>query len=373
MFKRVAQHHVDVLKNLDLLTRGKITPYDGILLNRDPRYQELNKLFFESLTTFQNVVQEMIAGQYKWEKHNTIGSWKYILKKVFETLNELPDQPILDLVTVRNENFQNKDLSDYLTPLNMKVLIQSMEEIIESKESSNAYLISQIFESFFKYVFQNDVKYLAIIDSRHIQLTDPISRVNIRRINRNFLKNSKYFTDSFSLKKFVLLLLETLFETSITKTIVINERFKLNILLLIKKMFELGLWDFQDTPKMLDSIHSKLSVVKEFSKKKKLAAGEARDQSLDSEWDCYQGLFNSALCCILNHSITLENDEVFFSAIYPCQLNPVVRHIDELSGDVLLEKKARSAEGHIERSINGLYLNNKEKFSRFGYFLFDGI
>lgn len=77
-----------------------------------------------------------------------------------------------------------------------------------------------------------DFANLTKIDSRHIQVVDPLMRFKIRQTNRkNIFIKKKYFNAAFNLKNFVYNLLDTLFETNTPRILGVGlRRLRLNML-----------------------------------------------------------------------------------------------------------------------------------------------
>ena len=150
MFAAIVEKNINTLEYLEVINRDKITPYDKLELQKDQRYWDLYDELFSALKTFEKVINEMKNGEYKWEKNCLAGTWKYTLREIFLCINELPENELIDLITVSDER-NGKTLEEYLTPLNIKILIQSLDEILDQKElGTNSVLISNTFETFYK-------------------------------------------------------------------------------------------------------------------------------------------------------------------------------------------------------------------------------
>ena len=124
MFAGIVEKNLNILKFLEIIKTDEITPYNRIELTKDERWKEFIIEIFEALDTYEKVILEMMQGEYKWEKNCLAGTWKYTLKEFFLCFNELPETQVIDLVEIFNVK-NDKTLQDYLTPLSIKILIES--------------------------------------------------------------------------------------------------------------------------------------------------------------------------------------------------------------------------------------------------------
>jgi hypothetical protein len=265
MFQKIVERNISALAALETIKRQEITPYNLLKFSRSPTFQDFDQELFSALLTFKNVIQEMKNGEYKWEKGTLAGTWKYTLTMSLKVFNSMAENPTLDLIQIKTSvPPQKSTLSNYFDPLSMQILVQSIVEIYEHKElTENIALINLIFESFLKFVFSQDTKWLPYIDSMHINLTDPFTRINIRKSNRANTKFAqKYFCADFNLKKFVMNSLEILFEAEKMKKHHLRKRLRLNFSKLVLAIFELGLWTPKEVPKLLDVLHFKVDTIR---------------------------------------------------------------------------------------------------------------
>lgn len=169
MFAAIVEKNIHALEFLEVIKRNEITPYDKLELEKDQQFWELNNEIFDSLETFKKVIIEMENSEYKWEKNCLAGTWKYTLREVFLCINELPEDQLIDLVVFFDRR-SGKSLQEYLTPKNIKIMIQSLNEILDYSElGTNSILISNIFETFFKLIFCTDALFLPHIDGRLLE------------------------------------------------------------------------------------------------------------------------------------------------------------------------------------------------------------
>jgi hypothetical protein len=67
----------------------------------------------------------MAGGKYQWGSNLLLGAWRFTLKEFFSIYNKIPEPGLLDLL---DPNFQSR-VANELTPLRLKILIESMREI----------------------------------------------------------------------------------------------------------------------------------------------------------------------------------------------------------------------------------------------------
>lgn len=227
-------------KNLEVLktlVKKDITPYELQLLFNHPSYDQFQKHIEEIMDAISTAVSEMTNGLFKWgEDEPGTPQWKKSMLTLFKTYNRLPEKQMVDLIEIRY-------FRELAPPFAIRIFLESAEEIFENPERMK-YLehISQIFETFMRLHLMLDVNYFPKIDSRHIQLMDPFMRCKIREQNRNNVDfKAKYLCNEFNIKKFCVRFLEKLFETNKARALGSGlRRLRLNILKMIKIVFELG-------------------------------------------------------------------------------------------------------------------------------------
>jgi hypothetical protein len=190
--------------------------------------------------------------------------------------------------------------------------------------------ISETFEAFLKLVFYYDIKSLPQIDSSHLQVTDPLIRNNIRQSNQAQTQK-KYFpkNGTFSLRDFVKMGMNISIENIEKKVIISREKLRLNLLKLILKMFEVGLWRVQDLQSLLEFIHIKINVIKQHELQNKSEAtnrswwenahrkheqSNAHKHTRSCEPSAQ---YSKLICSILNHAVLIYNDDIFNVVMNP--------------------------------------------------------
>jgi len=142
----------------------------------------------------------MALGMFKWEEDIIPNSWQDDLRLICKVYNSLPEKQMIDLTDITG--FKNN-----ITPNTIRILIESIQELFENPERlCNLDLISQVFELWMRIYFIGFINYLPRIDSKHIQLMNPMMRSNIRSTNRaNKDFKAEFMNDkNFDIKTFCL-------------------------------------------------------------------------------------------------------------------------------------------------------------------------
>ena len=180
-------------------------------------------------------------------------------------------------------------------------------------------------------------------------------RCKIRELNRNNTDlRDKYLSNNFNIKKFCLDFLERLFETNKARALGSGlRRLRLNILKMIKIIFELGLWKISELPAFLELIHAKLQLL--FCEEKEFGDDfVAEDKEMSSAYDPY---YHENIACIINQATVLHNDEAFMNCFVEYDSRKRLIPIHE----------------RISTSVARAYFNKKDSFNRMCFALFDGI
>ena len=336
---------------LSEITRDEITPYDVNFFQRSPKFAVMLTHCQSVFSQLKLAVNSMTEGMFKWEEELEPSSWQSDLILICRTFNSLPEKQMVDLVHLSS-------FVEIIDPSTLRILIESSEELFENPERLiNLGLISQVFELFMRMVFLSDINYLPRIDSGHMALIDPFNRTRIRDTNRKNLEfNQKYVkNDLFEIKKFISYNLENLFITN--KARALGEglrRMRLNLLKMIKALFELGLWHTDEVPSLLESLHSKLQML--FVEENEF--GDDYNPESNERSCAYNPSYHECLASIINHVCILDADEGFKSCMPSWQIG---------GGHTLTDGEK------ITKAISKLYFNNKDKFNRLNFLFFDGI
>jgi len=227
------------IEGLKYISRKEITPYDSILLSKEPGFIKIEQEIGDIILEMVKAKDDMTLGKFKWDKSEKNAKWTVNMKPIFKALCQLPEKQMIDLIEIPK-------FRECLDPFTLRIYLESTEEIFEHPERM-PYLenISAFFELFMRLHLKADVNYLPRIPSRHIQLMDPFMRKNIREQNRNNMQfKDKYLNKQrFHLKKFCLEFMERLFTINKERALGTGlRRLRLNILRIINILFELGLW-----------------------------------------------------------------------------------------------------------------------------------
>jgi hypothetical protein len=256
-----------MLRNLDLrselsfltsIDRLEISPYDTNFFIRSQEYHIMLAYARRTFEDLKTAVKSMTEGMFKWEEELDPLSWQSDLLTICKHYNALPEKQMVDIVELPG-------FRETIDAGTIRVLIESTEELFENPERLfNLNLISQTFELWMRMTYLQDINYMPRIDSRHIQLMDPMMRNKIRennKQNKEFYK--KYLgNENFQLKKFLMVNLEKLFETNKARALGGGlRRLRLNLLKLVRSLFELGLWNNKEVPSLLELLHSKLQML----------------------------------------------------------------------------------------------------------------
>ena len=314
----------------------------------DPAYNACQVEIERVFEHVQKAAEDMTQGFFKWEDDEKV-FWKNNLLTILKCYNKLNERQMVDLIDL--SFFRN-----LIKPFHVRIFLESTEEIFENPERMKFLEhISQVFETFMRVHLMNDVNYLPRIDSRHIQLMDPMMRCKIREINCNNKEfKDKYLCTDFNIKKFCVKFLEKLFETNKARALGSGlRRLRLNILKIIKILFELGLWTIEELPSFLELIHAKLQLLyceeNEFN--------DSFKPDLEESAEAYDPSYHENIACIINQATMLHTDKAFMNCF--------------------VSKNAKGknipVEDRISTSINRVYFNKKDSFNRMCFLLYDGI
>ena len=315
---------------------------------QDPHYNSCQVEIERVFEYVQKATEDMTNGYFKWEDDEKV-FWKNSLLAVLKCYNKLNEKLMVDLIDLRY--FRN-----LIQPFHVRILLESTEEIFENPERMKFLEhISQVFETFMRVHLIQDVNYLPRIDSRHIQLMDPMMRCKIRDINcSNQEFKAKYLCAEFNIKKFCVRFLEKLFEINKARALGSGlRRLRLNILKMIKIVFELGLWNIEELPSFLELIHAKLQLL--FCEENEFSDNFKCDPEESAE--AYDPYYHENIACIINQATMLHTDKAFMN----CFISKTNKG------------KHIPIEERITNSINRVYFNKKDSFNRMCFLLYDGI
>jgi hypothetical protein len=295
------------LEGLKFFNRDDISPYDPIILAREPSYMRLQKEIDYVLNEMRKASDEMTNGHFKWDEEILPGKWQFSMRAIFRPFILMPERQMVDLTELTG-------FREVLDPFCFRIFMESSQEIFEFQERMKSLEIISLFcEAFMRLHLQADVSYLPKIDSRHIQLMDPFMRTSIRKSNRkNSQFQEKYLNDKFDIKKFCFDFLDRLFQTNNACALGSGlRRLRLNILKIIRILFELGMWTVAELPEILDTIHTKIPMF--FCEETEFDDGYNCPESQRAS--VYDPIYHENIASIINHSTILHNDEAFMWAI----------------------------------------------------------
>ena len=282
----------------------------------------------------------MTQGSFKWEEEIEPNSWQDDLRMICRFYNSLEIKQMVDLVDI----FGFKELCN---PKIIRVLVESSEELFLNPERlCNLDIISQLFELWMRIYFIQQINYYPKIDSKHIQLMDPLMRNKIREMNRvNKEFKSNYFDGAdFNIKDFCFYNLEKLFETNKARALGGGlRRMRLNLLKIIKYLFELGLWQGKEVKRLLDLLHVKLPML--FNEDNEF--GDIYEPEEDQKGSAYDAYYHENIACIINHATILYTDELF-------------KHC-------LVERSGFTMQENVLDLIDRLYFNDKDKYNKVAF------
>lgn len=187
-------------EGLKFICRDEITPYDTILLSKEPAFIKILSEIENILIEIAKARDDMCLGKFKWDENLNSLKWTQNMRKIFKVFCKLPEKQMVDLVELPG-------FRDYVDPFTLRIFMESIDEIFEHPERMKFLeTISVIFEIFMRLQILNDINYMPQIDSRHIQLMNPFMRKNIRDINKgNSNFREKYINSTtFNIKIFCL-------------------------------------------------------------------------------------------------------------------------------------------------------------------------
>lgn len=331
---------------LKKISREEITPYDENFFQRDPNYHSFITHSQVIFSKIKSAVNDMSVGMFKWEEEIMPNSWEEDLILICKFYNSLPDKQMVDLIDIPGFN-------ENITPDTIRILIESVQELFECPERlCNLDLISQVFELWMRNSFMQFINYMPRIDSKHIQLMDPLMRSKIRETNRKDKDFEDKFVKNFDIKKFIFLNLEKLFECNKARALGGGlRRMRLNMLKMTRYMFEIGLWRTKDLPRLMDLLHSKLQLL--FAEEHEF--GDDFRPHEHEKGSAYDPFYHENIAAIINHTTILKTDE-----LYKIAMN------DTTDGTI-------TPVGKIKDLIQRFYFVKKEDFNKVQFLFFDGI
>ena len=336
------------LKFLEKLNREEITPYDDNFFLRDPNFNTLRQHIKSVFDKLKEAVEDMAQGMFKWEEEIEPNSWMDDLKNICKFYNSLQEKQMVDMVEIIG-------FKDCMTPNVLRILIESADELFENPERlANLEIISQVFELWMRVYFIQSINYYPRIDSKHIQLMDPLMRNKIRELNRaNKDFKSTFFDDnSFDIKKFCFNNLEKFFELNKARALGGGlRRMRLNLLKIIKYLFELGIWSGKEVFKLCDLLHSKLQLL--FNEENEF--GDIYEPEATEKGSAYDPFYHENIGSIINHATILYTDELFKSCMS-----------ENREKNFCIQK-------HITELMENLYFKKKDTYNKINFLLFDGI
>ena len=336
------------LKFLERLARDEITPYDDNFFLRDQNFNLLKEHIKSVFDRLKEAVEDMSQGMFKWEEEIEPNSWQDDLRIICKFYNSLQEKQMVDMVEITG-------FKDCVTPGIIRVLVESSEELFENPERlCNLEIISAVFELWMRVYFIQHINYYPRIDSKHIQLMDPLMRNKIRELNRANKEFKQVFFDdmNFDIKKFCFTNLEKFFDMNKARALGGGlRRMRLNLLKIIKYLFELGIWQGKEIFKLLDLLHSKLQLL--FNEENEF--GDVYEPEQTEKGSAYDPFYHENIASIINHTTVLYTDELFKQCL-----------TENREKDFDIQK-------HIEALTDKLYFNNKDKYNKINFLLFDGI
>ena len=338
----------EIFSALSKIKGVNLSTYDQVILDSDPEVAPLMKQIDSDLQKMNEDISKMVKGEFKWGEEVLTDTWQYNLKEVAKCFVNLPQKFMVDIINL-------KSFKENVKPYHIRILLESSVEIFENQERmKNLEVISYIFEVWMRLHLMADANYLPRIDSKHIQLQDPFMRSQIReqnRKNQDFKK--KYLSQDFNIKSFVLTFLEKLFIINKSRALGSGlRRLRLNILKMIKILFELGLWEIKELPDFLELIHAKLQLL--FCEETEY--GDDFEPDNNEMGSAYDPWYHENIACIISQSTMLHNDEAYKNVFNTKVNGRFVPAIDR-----------------VNDSIKRVYFNKKDSFNRMCFALFDGI
>lgn len=336
------------LKFLEKLNREEITPYDDNFFLRDPNFNMLRQHIKSVFDKLKEAVEDMAQGMFKWEEEIEPNSWMDDLKNICKFYNSLQEKQMVDMVDIIG-------FKDCMTPNVLRILIESADELFENPERlANLEIISQVFELWMRVYFIQSINYYPRIDSKHIQLMDPLMRNKIRELNRanKDFKSTFFDENSFDIKKFCFNNLEKFFELNKSRALGGGlRRMRLNLLKIIKYLFELGIWSGKEVFRLCDLLHSKLQLL--FNEENEF--GDIYEPEETEKGSAYDPFYHENIGSIINHATILYTDELFKSCMSENR------------------EKGFDIQKHILELMENLYFKKKDTYNKINFLLFDGI
>lgn len=123
----MSSHDGELIEGLRYLKRDEITPYDHILFSKESSYIKITNKIDQIISDMIESKQQMIDGQFKWEKSEKNTEWTYSMQPIFKALCQLPEKQMVDL-------FEIPKFREYLDPFTLRIFMESTQEIFEHPE-----------------------------------------------------------------------------------------------------------------------------------------------------------------------------------------------------------------------------------------------
>ena len=150
------------LDGLKYIARDDITPYDIILIAKEPAYIRLQKEISLILNEIKKATEDMTNGLFKWDEEISPGNWTYSMRAIFRAFNQLPERQMIDLTEIIG-------FREVLDPFCLRIFMESSQELFDNQERIKSLEIISLFcETFMRLHLQADVRFMPKIDSRHI-------------------------------------------------------------------------------------------------------------------------------------------------------------------------------------------------------------
>jgi len=134
-------------EGLKFICRDEITPYDTILLSKEPAFIKILSEIENLLIEIAKARDDMCLGKFKWDeslKNQGSVQWTQNFRKIFKVFCKLPEKQMIDLVEMPG-------FRDYVDPFTLRIFLESIEEIFEHQERMKFLeIISIIFEVFMR-------------------------------------------------------------------------------------------------------------------------------------------------------------------------------------------------------------------------------